>query len=254
MGTNATDVKTTFDALRALLEQDAGDVADLPKAWDQTRSLFIALDDKWLSGRLFTELRDAQNLNNVRSLLSRDDNYQSAFDAYRTATARYNAVWDVHARLNDKAEADEISYSKADEYRETNCLDATEQAFSAAQELLNMLGYGSAPGQQRPETPMPCCDSDEDWLHRRDPAEFDGDGDFRYSDSPEDISHDNLRRAGFALIAAQAFATRTGADRECVLCDLLCDLMHLADATGQDFDAELDRGRYHYDAERQGEP
>lgn len=43
--------------------------------------------------------------------------------------------------------------------------------------------------------------------------------------------------------------------RECddAICDFLCDLMHFAKITGQDFGAELARGRMHFEAETSGE-
>lgn len=86
---------------------------------------------------------------------------------------------------------------------------------------------------------------------------MDGDGDFRYGDSPEDIAHDNLRRAGFAAIGVHAFAKRTGLlggeDMHTTLSDLLCDLHHLADAIDLDWDELLNRADGHYEPEIRGE-
>lgn len=74
---------------------------------------------------------------------------------------------------------------------------------------------------------------------------------------PDDIRHDNLRRAGWAAVAVVAFAGRaSGPDEplEEVVADLVGDLMHLADALGLSY-AELEgRGRRHYLAELGGRP
>jgi hypothetical protein len=60
---------------------------------------------------------------------------------------------------------------------------------------------------------------------------------------------DNNKRAGWAEGALQHFAEETRTDQCDLLKDLLCDLMHWADATGADFDAALRTARGHYDAE-----
>ena len=60
----------------------------------------------------------------------------------------------------------------------------------------------------------------------------------------------NLRRAKWARAAVDVFVALTGTEEEDVLCDLLCDLMHLADRVGWGFQKELDRALYHYEAEQ----
>jgi hypothetical protein len=59
----------------------------------------------------------------------------------------------------------------------------------------------------------------------------------------------NLDRANWADKAILAFREQTGCDLDDSLGDLLCDLMHWADARNFDFDAALDRARQHYEAE-----
>lgn len=59
----------------------------------------------------------------------------------------------------------------------------------------------------------------------------------------------NLQRAVWAESALIAFRKQTGCDHEDSLGDLLCDLMHLAEASELDFDAALDRARFHFDVE-----
>lgn len=62
-------------------------------------------------------------------------------------------------------------------------------------------------------------------------------------------SPSNLQRAVWAEHAIIAFCKATGRDHEDSIGDLLCDLMHWATAAGFDFNAALDRARFHYDAE-----
>jgi hypothetical protein len=71
---------------------------------------------------------------------------------------------------------------------------------------------------------------------------------------PPDPENMNDARAHWALAALHAFHTATGVDEEDALPDLLCDLMHLADRKGWDFDPELERARMHYEAETLPEP
>jgi hypothetical protein len=59
----------------------------------------------------------------------------------------------------------------------------------------------------------------------------------------------NLDRANWADKAIMAFREETYCDHDESLGDLLCDLMHWADATNFDFDAALDRARGNYEAE-----
>jgi hypothetical protein len=86
---------------------------------------------------------------------------------------------------------------------------------------------------------------------------WDGDGRFRDCDSAQDITHDNTRRAGFALAALSAYADRTGGlagePVEQKMVDLLGDLMHLADALWMDFDYLTERAVAQYEPETRGE-
>jgi len=59
----------------------------------------------------------------------------------------------------------------------------------------------------------------------------------------------NLDRAKWAHKAIRAFREQTGCEHADSLGDLLCDLMHWADAGNFDFDFALDRARQHYEAE-----
>jgi hypothetical protein len=67
----------------------------------------------------------------------------------------------------------------------------------------------------------------------------------------------NTNRAEWAQCALEAFADQCctdgpgelDADPGTILADLLCDLMHWADVHGEDFAAQLERGRGHYDHE-----
>jgi hypothetical protein len=66
----------------------------------------------------------------------------------------------------------------------------------------------------------------------------------------------NNDRARWANAAMSAFANETGMtgeDQETIMGDLLCNLMHLADAESIDFDARLENGRLHYTAETEGD-
>lgn len=60
----------------------------------------------------------------------------------------------------------------------------------------------------------------------------------------------NDDRAIWAAKALQEFQRQTRCDNGDALCDLLADLMHAADRTGQDFDGELNRARMHYQDEK----
>jgi len=59
----------------------------------------------------------------------------------------------------------------------------------------------------------------------------------------------NLQRATWAEKAILAFREQTGCEHTDSLGDLLCDLMHWADASNFDFDFALDRARQHYEEE-----
>lgn len=63
----------------------------------------------------------------------------------------------------------------------------------------------------------------------------------------------NLDRANWADKAVHAFREQTACDYEDSLGDLLCDLMHWADARNFDFDAALDRARCNYQEEHDEE-
>jgi hypothetical protein len=56
----------------------------------------------------------------------------------------------------------------------------------------------------------------------------------------------NKDRAEWAAAALRHFQSLTGTDHAASLGDLLCDLMHFADANNFDFKAALDRARGHY--------
>ena len=60
----------------------------------------------------------------------------------------------------------------------------------------------------------------------------------------------NLERARCAATALAAFRQETRCDHEDSLGDLLCDLMHWADAHDFDFEAALLRADSHYREER----
>jgi hypothetical protein len=64
---------------------------------------------------------------------------------------------------------------------------------------------------------------------------------------PENKNHD---RAEWTAVALRAFEAVTGADYDHeALSDLLCDLMHWSDRNDVNFEAALDRGRMHHEAE-----
>ena len=68
---------------------------------------------------------------------------------------------------------------------------------------------------------------------------------------PENLNDD---RAAWGAAALATFMQATGTDEEDALADLLADLMHWTDRNDYDFDAALDRARFHYEAETAGEP
>lgn len=73
----------------------------------------------------------------------------------------------------------------------------------------------------------------------------------RIPPDPEGMNDD---RAASAEAAITAFVRSMYTDREDALADLLCDLMHWADREPVDFDAELARARFHYNAETEAQP
>jgi len=66
-------------------------------------------------------------------------------------------------------------------------------------------------------------------------------------------SQQNVDRAIWAEKAINTFRHETGTDPEDAICDLLGDLMHYAAQNGYDFEHELERGRWHFEAELGGE-
>jgi len=63
------------------------------------------------------------------------------------------------------------------------------------------------------------------------------------------LSPTNEDRADWANLALDVFRRISRCDTEDMLGDLLCDLMHWAEANNYDFAAALDRARGHYEAE-----
>jgi len=68
----------------------------------------------------------------------------------------------------------------------------------------------------------------------------------RLPPDPEEMNDD---RADWAAAALSAFQAQTGSDLGDAVSDLLCDLMHWCDRNGISFRKELERARWHYDAE-----
>lgn len=79
------------------------------------------------------------------------------------------------------------------------------------------------------------------------------DGITRPSPLPPDPEGMNDKRSAWAAKAIAAFQQETGVEDEDALADLLADLMHWADRSNYDFDATMDRARFHYIAETGGE-
>ena len=69
---------------------------------------------------------------------------------------------------------------------------------------------------------------------------------------PPDRDQFNANRARWADVALNEFQRLTGADTGDAVSDLLADLMHWCCRSGQDFEAELQRAREHYDCETAG--
>lgn len=118
-----------------------------------------------------------------------------------------------------------------------------------------MLQSATIPGASGPLL----GDQDEPWggrtLDELVALNWDGDGAFRGENGrsePDDVRHDNTRRAGWALIALKAYAAEVGGDKESIVSDFLSDLRHLCDALGLEFYAESERGWRYYDEEARG--
>jgi hypothetical protein len=71
----------------------------------------------------------------------------------------------------------------------------------------------------------------------------------RTSELPPDPDGMNGDRSAWAGVALALFRQVTGTEDADALGDLLADLMHWADRKGYDFEAALDRARFHYEAE-----
>jgi hypothetical protein len=67
------------------------------------------------------------------------------------------------------------------------------------------------------------------------------------------VTEMNAKRAIWAQEAIQTFQEATGTEDRNAFCDLLCDMMHLAQMRSIDFDAELYRALRHFREERRGE-
>jgi len=66
---------------------------------------------------------------------------------------------------------------------------------------------------------------------------------------PPDPDELNVSRAQWAAAALEEFQRQTRADLEDAVSDLLADLMHWCDRSGQSFTDELRRALSHYDEE-----
>jgi hypothetical protein len=75
----------------------------------------------------------------------------------------------------------------------------------------------------------------------------------RKPELPPNPDGKNDDRAAWGGAVLATYMRITGTDDESALGDLLADLMHWSDRHNNDFDAALDRARYHYDAETGGE-
>lgn len=68
---------------------------------------------------------------------------------------------------------------------------------------------------------------------------------------PPDPDGKNNDRAQWAEAAISAFEAETGTDRADALADLLADLMHWCDRTGDSFDVAIKRAKRNYKDETQ---
>lgn len=66
---------------------------------------------------------------------------------------------------------------------------------------------------------------------------------------PPDPEGMNDRRSAWAGEALATFMLATGTDLEDAVADLLADLIHWCDRHEFEFERELDRARFHYEAE-----
>jgi hypothetical protein len=86
--------------------------------------------------------------------------------------------------------------------------------------------------------------------------DWDGCGVMTDGSDPESRSHDNTRKAGFAVHALQAYTDVTGGlasePSEQVIRDLMADLHHLTNALGLDFYSLSQRAADTYEDEANG--
>lgn len=81
-------------------------------------------------------------------------------------------------------------------------------------------------------------------------CDFDGPlTEFHVRQLPPDPHGVNASRAECASYALSAFMSYARTDPESAMTDLLCNLMHLADRNGTDFNRDLARARMHYTCE-----
>lgn len=79
------------------------------------------------------------------------------------------------------------------------------------------------------------------------------------TEDPEEIREDCLTQASWAGLGILVFAARVyhGIDVEepldQTIADFICDLMHLCDVLGEEFDDLVERGRGYYKPETQGD-
>jgi len=141
--------------------------------------------------------------------------------------------------------------------KNTNCLEGIRCPRCKQQELFYIRacvevdvtdnGTGDERGEYFWDDQSPCRCAD-DTCDRRGVL-----ADFRIENQKPDERPPrfwNGERAGWARTAIDAFMAETGTDEEDALCDLLCDLMRLADFEGWDFENERRRSLVHYDAEQ----
>ena len=66
---------------------------------------------------------------------------------------------------------------------------------------------------------------------------------------PPDPEGMNDDRAEWAATSLRFFQCQTGTDWDTAPTDFLCDLMHFCDRNGFDFERELEKAKFHYEAE-----
>jgi hypothetical protein len=69
---------------------------------------------------------------------------------------------------------------------------------------------------------------------------------------PSDFDGENANRANSARLAIDAFLSARKADRQDAVQDLLCNLAHYCDRTGEDLLTALRIAKTNYEAETQG--